>query len=70
MPIAYGQVKGRKYNNVQRLPEEEKPKKSVRKTCAKCGELKLSSEFATRHFCQECMDEIETKCIMDRLGGE
>lgn len=69
MPIGYGQCKGRKYNNQQPI-YEKKPNVNQRRTCSKCGEVKWIDDFATNHFCKACMDEIESKCIMDRLGGE
>ena len=55
--------------------EEEhvsKPKRQAPKnrTCSKCGEFKPIKDFATKHFCKACMNEIESKCILGKLGGE
>ena len=58
MPIAYGQVKGRKHNNVQPLPED-RPKRR----CAFCHIVKPANEFPpdkpngnASKICRTCSD--------------
>lgn len=77
MPIGYGQCKGRKYNNVQKIYDKKNKKKKPKvinapkmKTCGRCGERLPVEDFATKHFCKNCMAEIDAKSIDLGLGGE
>lgn len=74
MPIAYGQCKGRKYNNQQPLPEKPKQPKKARKVvsfikCPECGLEKPPMLFRKDSSKKSGYKKICSACEKKNRGG-